>query len=312
MADKEKRTGDDDTDSILEEMEEAGESLPEFGKTKSEKAEETDADAEDSDSDEEEDDDAEADDDADEEADTEKSEDATDEEESDDDAEDSDEEDAGEGDDKDEEQDSDAHLPVWKRYKNTKKALKEANDLIATLQTTKTSEDFSKKLADFAKAHKVNPEVAKGLVELAAELAAGKVGIDPKTKERLNSVLKKEDQSKFWEGQDKQYSRDFDSNVAAIATRDGLDVNGIKDLKKKIHAIAFKPGNEKKSLVTLYLELSKKPVTKKTNEAGKPTGRRMKAGDPEDMDDILEMSDEDFDKASDALGKNSKMRVSRS
>lgn len=330
MGKKKESTGDEETDAILGEMEEEGEELP-FGAGKAEeeaeddeesaddepeeksgkkgKVEKKEEEADDEEEDDESDDDAEDEEDEEEEADGEKAEDEEDEDESDDEADDDDE-------DEDEEADGEEgekRTPVWKRLKIEKTKRKAAEALVEELQGSKSQEAAEKKIAEFAKTHKINPEVAKGIVTLAAELAAAQAGLDPATKKALDATLKQGKEAAFWDNQDKQFRADFNSNVAPLAKQDGIKIEELKALRKTIHKIAFKPGNEKKSLVQLYLEAQKagKVSKKVTSETGRSAGRHSKSVDLDNLDEINELDDEQFDKASEALGAKARPKISR-
>ncbi len=305
------KTGDPETDEVLAEMEEQDEALPSFGSDDEEEEEEETPDSE-TDEEEDEEEEEESEDDADdEEEDEEEDSKAELEEEEEDDEEDSDEEDAEEGDDEEEGEDDGKKKPVWKRLKEEKTKRKAAENLLAELQGKQSQEQLDKKLTDFAAKHKMNIEVARSIVELAAEMAAQKVGIDPETKKQLQEVAKSGEKQKFWDRQDALFEQEFGNNVAPLAQRDGQK---LKKLRAQLHGLAFKPENAKKSLVQLYLEVTKgttKPGKKITSESGRSTSRRSVAADLNDLSDINNLSDDAFDEASDALAKNSKSRIRR-
>lgn len=327
-----KKTGDEETDKILGDMEEAGEGAPDF--VKKEESDESESEEEKNEEDSEEDDEEESDDDESEEegegekekkekkpaakAEGESEEEDEDEDDSDDeeedeaedekkekDADDEDEEDESEEGDEDEDDESEAHVPLWKRYKQSKKDLKDLRKVVDDLTKAKTDGDFQTKYADFAKKHKLNPDVAKGLVELTAELVAQKVGIDPETKSQIAELTKRSGETKFWDRQDRLYKDDFRKNVAPLAARDKRNVT---DLEKELHILAFKPENAKKSLVELYLKLPRKGK-KVTSESARAGARTMKAADLDDLGEVNELPDSEFEKASDELARRSKSSV---
>ncbi len=303
------RTGDSETDSILDEMEQEGDELPVFAG-----APEDDAGAEESD----------AATDEDEEADEEESEEETDaESEEDEEEEESEEEDEdgeeGEDEEKDEDdagaddsdEEDEASMPLWKRHKIMKKKFSDAQKLISDL-TSKTSEvELDTQLEAFSKKHKVSKEAAKEMIEMAASLAARQAGIDPSLKATIDRVVKRDKRDQFWAEQDKKYTSDFTSNVAPLAKRDGLDPAKVQ---KRLHGLAFLPENAKKSLVSLFLETySKKGPKRKITSEGNRSHGRVSATSVEDIqpEDISDMSDDEFDEFSEALGKSSKSRIVR-
>lgn len=312
-------TGDEDTDAILSEMEQAGEEIPAFGDLPEDDDSKDDADNGDEDDDaDDSNDDADEDDDSDD-----AEEDDEDADDSDADTDDQDEDDESEGDEDDADDDQDAeesedkNVPLWKRHKELKKQLKDAQALISSNEKSKketTDADFDKQLDAFAAKHKTSKEAARDLLDLAASIAESKAGLPADLKGALESVVKRDKHQQFWKEQEKSYVKDFTSNVAPLAARDGKNPAKVQ---KRLQELAFKPENAKKSLVELYLTQygkeegtkAKRRITSEGNRThGRVSGKAAEDFQPEDIDD---MSDEEFDEFSESLGKASKSRIVR-
>lgn len=301
-------TGDEDTDSILAEMEAGGEQLPVFADAPSEDDETEEAG--DEESTEETEDEEEKSEDADTEDD--ESEEEAEDEESEEDSED---EEAGAADDTEEEsdeEDTQDRAPLWKRHKELKKQLKEANSLVESLKKTTTDADLDSKLEIFSKKFNLSKEAAKEMVSMAASLAASQSGIDPALKQSLESVAKRDAEQRHWDNQERSFRKDFTQNVAPILARDGKKTETIQ---KALQEAAFKPENVKKSLVTLYFELFAKTEghRPRITTEGNRTHGRIPSKKTEDLqaEDIDAMSDEEFDEYSESQGKQSKSRIVR-
>ncbi len=300
-------TGDEDTDSILADMERDGEQLPVFA----------DAPSEDDDSEEPEDA-AEAADEDEEESEEEESEDTeTKDEESEDEEEESDteegEDEEGDSDDEDDKSEEDQdRTPLWKRHKELKKELKAAKTLLETLSKQTTEAELDSKVESFSKKFNISKDAAKEMVQMAASLAAKQAGIDPELKKSLESLTKRDAEQKYWDGQDKAFRKDFTQNVAPLIARDGKDLSKIQ---KELRAISFTPENVEKSLVTLYLEKYGKTEghRPRTTTEGNRTHGRIPSKKTQDLlpEDIDSMSDEEFDEYSESMGKESKSRIVR-
>lgn len=297
---KEKKiTGDEETDAILNEMEDEGEVLPSFNAEQdvAEEEEETEEEeAEDEDEEESEDE-------------TPAEADAEEEDEDEDDEEKPKGETVEVDDDEEGDDDVDPKKPVWKRYKETKKALKQAQELIDTLQGSKSQDDFDKKISEVASKYKMPAEATKAIVELAAEMAGQKSSIDPKTRKLLEQSLKQSEHQAFWVEQDKAFEKDFTANVVPLLTRDGADLKAVRRILKDS---AFNKGNETKSLVELYIaSTTKRPGKKVTSEQGRSTSRRTSSVDLDNLEEINELDGDDFDRASEALANKGKSRIVR-
>lgn len=317
MKNKANRTGDDETDEILNEMEQEGEALPAFADapedTEDEEESEVEEDEEEENSDEE-----------DEDADTADESETADEEdgdEADDESEESEEEEGDEedADDEDEEEEDESidpanssKTPLWKRLKLTKGLLRDAQKQLATYKESNTEAQLDAKVEAFSKEHNVSKEAAKALIEIAASIAAEKAGIDPTLRATIERVVKRDEQQEYWAEQDKAFVRDFRSNVGPLAKRDGKD---LVKVQKRLQVLAFQPEHAKKSLVSLYLEQygEKGPKRRITGEGNRGTHGRVHGVKTEDLqpEDIDSMSDEEFDTFSESAAKSSKLRIVR-
>lgn len=331
---KEGETGDQETDDIIADMEKNGEGNP----FKSVSDDEDDAEDSDEDEDEEDEEDSEDDEDEDEDSDEDDDEEDSDDdedseedkdEESEDDEDEDDDEDESEADDDDEDEDSDeddkeegdkpqGRTPVWQRLRDEKKARKEAQteiaDLKQQLENGGKAKDIDTMAGEFAKKHGFKVEAAKDLLEAAAALAAQKSGLDPKTKKALEAVVQRDSETTYWKGQEKQFVREFNSTIAPLAQRDGVNP---KKAMRILREQVFKPENEKKSTVQLYLEHVAKATTTKKGKITVESGRRRvhttaaKQIDELSATDISDMSDKEFEALSEGLGKASKSKITR-
>jgi hypothetical protein len=318
------RTGDDETDEILAEMEAEGLELPAFSGDGDDSGDESKT------KDREDDDDAEGDSNKDQKGDKDddQSGDEDDESKSEKDGDDEgddhtdDDEGEGEGDDDDESDDDEngkkkGKLSLVQKYRKTKKLLADARTTIDQLQNAKSEEQFEKELADFAKAQGWEIGPAKQFVELVAK----KAGLP---KDMMDDIQKSREERRtveYWKTQRKQFDKDFAGNVTPILEDLGKSKAEITAIRETLMTDessefwAWDKKNKPKTLVQLALGVVRGSGTRTSSErSGNRTTRTPRGKDVSDMtaDDINEMSDEDFDKFSDNLGKTQKSQIHRS
>jgi hypothetical protein len=192
----------------------------------------------------------------------------------------------------------------------------------------KKQEDIDTEIATFAQANRLNPDVAKGLIELAAKKLGG-TGLSKETQEAIEQVVAQNNERRFWSDQDASYERDFNQNVLPIVLRENPDItqDAVDKLYDSLHSAAFSPeagqrknpttgkyeGGAQKSLVELYFATSKptKPKDNRTSEDANPSHISQDGTNYDDVtaDDIAQMSDAEFDKFSDTMGKRAKSQI---
>lgn len=309
MADEAKpeaRTGDRETDEILAEMEADGIELPAFkdGKTV-ETTEETDPE-ENSDPD------------------LEESAEETDEEE---------EEDEDESDDADEEDDSPAEddepearakgkKTIVKKYRELRKVNRELRQTIETMRSASSKEDAKTAFDEFVKEANMAPEVAEKLIAVIEKRLFPK-GV----RDTIAAAQTEQADRALWSDQATKFDKDFNANVVPALEAQGLDQTKIREVYDALNdenspSYAWSPANAKKSLVALSIGLvkpgAKTTATRRSSEGASPVrnrgSRSVTEKDPSDLtgDDVNEMSDEEFDRFSDDLGKRAKSTIHRS
>lgn len=334
MAKREGRTGDAETDEILDEMESEGIEIPSFegagaaakeedGKTTDpeleESEEETEEESEDSDEDEDEED-SEDDDSSEEDEDAEEDADESDE------AGDADEDE--EGDDEDDAAASGKtgkRLTLVQKYRKAKKDLREVRTTLETIQNAKSQEQLDAEIKAYAEKTGMKFEVAKGLIELAAK----KAGLPQDVLDDLKASREERRDRDYWKEQRSKFRKDFEGNVLPVLENMGLTKDQIQETYDKLDGDqtsefwAWDKKNKEKSLVALALGMYRdreggKGKSGKNRISSDSGGSRRTsadtAKDPSEMtgEDIDSMSDEEFDKFSDGLGKGQKSNIHRS
>lgn len=313
MAKEKKGEGpmDKDTKEILEEMEAEGIDTASLtgGETVVERHEETEPEEEETPASEDEGEKSET-----EDPDLEESAEETEEEESDGEANDSEDDEEG-----DEDGGKSKRVPLVQKYRNLKKTYKETLKTLESLQNAKSEEAFDKELSDFAKEAGMNLDVAKKFVEIAAK----KAQLSPDLIADLKKSQIERRDKEYWNKQHKMFDQDFKSNVQPVLENLGLDEARIHEIYTTLNdktdlseSSAWHPKNKSTSLVKLALSLQRTSGNRTSSEGGHSKSlNRGKAGKAlEDLtaEDWENMPDEEFDKASDALGKSSKSSFHRS
>lgn len=313
-------TGDKETDEILDEMRAEGIEVPDIkpddkGDTESDKGQEThspDLDESEEESEEEEDE-ASSDDEASEDDDEEESEESDD----------SDEEDEDEEDEEDDEVDSEKDgkqkkLTLVQKYRKEKRLRQEAQEALVKIQQSRSEAEIDTEITKFAEANKMNPAVAKGLIDLAAK----KAGLPKDMIDSIRQSQKDKERRAYWDDQRKKFDSDFTSNVVPVLESMGKkpeEISAIRtelDRDKKSPNWAWAKANKNASLVSLALKLAKPGQADRVSSetGGTRRTRTPSQKDPGDMtgDDINSMSDKEFDEFSDKLGKEAKTAIHRS
>lgn len=324
------RTGDQETDEILNQMETDGTELPAGLKPKSQQRddsrdeeEETDTEDESEEGADEEDEDEGASDD---------SADSNDEDESDDESED--------GDDDDDDSvgshanDNRSSAPRGEYFRLERQIGKLTKAVGQILQGRGTAEDkkvdVDAEVEQFAKLNGLKPEATKGLIDLIAKKLGSTSTLTDEERDALRQNVQVQKERQFWDSQDQAYDADFRQNVLPFVRQENPNITEaeLERLYDDLKDLAFDPknaqrrnsrtgeyaGTPQKSLVEIYLgttQSRRKPSDRRTLEGGSPN--RVTQGDVSDEDvtaeDIAAMSDEEFDKYSDRMGKNAKSTI---
>lgn len=239
-----------------------------------------------------------------------------------DDDEDEDEEDSEEGDEED--QKPKGKKTLVQKYRSTRKLLKETQETLAALQSSKSDEAFDAELKAFAEKNNMNIEVARGLIDFAARRSKlPKAVLDDIQRSRAERR-----NTDYWADQHKKFETDFKSNVLPVLQQFEMSEEEIQGIQEQLNNdpaspfYAWDKKNKTKSLVALALGIRRaassggKTQNRVTSEGGRANnlnrGKSAKNEDEVTSEDIDNMSDEEFDSYSDKLGKKSKSVVHRS
>lgn len=303
MSKKDEKTGDQETDDILAEMEAEGLELPAFAGEKAAADSQEDAEVH---SPELEESEEESKDDASRQSDDDSGEDDSD-----------DEEEAGDGESaegEEEESEGDKHKPLSlkEKYRREKKLRKDAETALSKALAAKSDEQFDAEIKAFAEKAGMNLDIAKGFIELAAKRA----GLPKDVMEDIQASQKERRDRTYWDDQRKGFEKDFSSNVIPVLQQFGLKEDAIKAIHETLNADESSPNwawaksNKQKSLV--QLALTRTSGNRTSSEASGNRRVRTPSGKaPEEMtaEDMNAMSDEEFDSFSDKLGKQSRSVV---
>lgn len=208
-------------------------------------------------------------------------------------------------------------LSLVQKYRREKKLRKDAQSALETLQAAKSDEAFDQELAAFAEKSGMDLEVAKGFLDIVAK----KAGLPKDLMDDLQQSQKERRNQEYWAKQRQAFDKDFNDNVVPALENLGKTADEIAEIQKKLNTDSKSPfwawdkKNKQSSLVRLALGLAKTTSNRTSSEGAGNKLNRGKVGKSiaeMSAEEINDMSDEDFDKASDDLGKNSKSVVHRS
>ena len=214
-------------------------------------------------------------------------------------------------------------LTLVDKYRHEKKLRKEAQDALSKLQASKSEETFDLELENFAKKAGMDLDIAKQLINFAARAKGREDGLSAEEIQDLRAIRKEKQKSEIWSAQHKQFDQDFENNVRPVLLSMGKDEEEIKDVydtlntNPKSGVWAWDPKNAKVSLVKLALQATKGSKTRISSESSDARsfnrGKTNKSyTEDATAEEIENMSDEEFDKYSDAKGKQSKGAIHRS
>lgn len=248
-----------------------------------------------------------------------------DEDSADDDSEDDDDAEGEEDEDTDEEEEPEGKgkkgkLTLVQKYRREKKLRIGAQAALETLKNAKSDEAFDAELKTFAEKNNLSLDVAKGLVDFAAR----KAGLPKDVLADIQRSRTEQRDKDYWNDQHKGFNTDFTSNVIPALQSLGLDKSKIESIYKTLNEDEASPfwawnkKNKSQSLVKLALSIQREGGKKGNRTSSESTrgglnrGKSQKENSDLTPDDINDMSDAEFDKFSDDLGKNSKSVVHRS
>lgn len=190
-------------------------------------------------------------------------------------------------------------MPVYKLRIAEKKWEKEKEGLQRTIDdlnekiASKAGIDKEREIEEFAKEHKMDPEVLKGLVRLVQP--TGGV-ISDKMQEDVKKL--KEDQE--WDRQRKIFDGDFKKTIVPLLEEDKVPQEKREELKTLFGKLAFTRKYVSYKLDDLYFSLKRKGELNEflPAEKGKKSAEESRGGARGGVTGekgILDMSDEEFD-----------------
>ncbi|MDE1944824.1 MAG: hypothetical protein KGI03_00930 [Patescibacteria group bacterium] len=212
------------------------------------------------------------------------------------------------------------------KYRREKKLRKAAEAAAAAAVAGNSEATFEKEVKEFAEKNRMNVDVARGLIELAAKRS----GVPKEVLADIEATRAERRNREYWADQRKKFDKDFNANVVPVLRSQGADDAKIREVYGQMNGSfdadgvpqssgsqgwAWGKANKGKSLVELALAVGGGKTTRHSSEGGS-RGRTRSAPqkDPGEMsgDDINSMSDEEFDSFSDGLGKQTRSVVHRS
>ncbi len=186
------------------------------------------------------------------------------------------------------------------------------------LKGEKSQIDFTEKLKAIAAKEKISPERLTEIAEVIRESVGRR---DPAFEAKLDRALQVLDQQQNDEAQAEEFNNEFDSYVLPILKKDKeMTPERIEEIRGEVYEKAMAPipendfdpatGKPRKSLVQFYLDLSDntggRRITGERSRIRSISGEGKKTSISEmSPEDIENMSDEEFDKISDEAGRSS-------
>lgn len=159
------------------------------------------------------------------------------------------------------------------------------------------------KIAKFAEAHDLEPDVVKGLVEMARESAGP--ALPPEVMKAVQDLVKQNEANTTLQHHEQLFKEEL-----ADLQKDFPD-EPIDSLKDKLHELAFSEGTNTKSLYEIYFR-NIKPNYSKSKSAEPSKGGTNRSGSvdfdkiKDDPEAINNLSDEEFDRFSEQAASSSK------
>ncbi len=180
---------------------------------------------------------------------------------------------------------------------------------IQELSGKPASAKLDDEIAKFAEERGLDEELVKGIIDLVRN-STQQSTIDPKVQSVISDLVKE----KEYKDTLAQHESLFNEEVANFQKE--YPDEPISSIKDKLHDLAFSEGFNTKSLYEIYFRHYKPSVEKKkTFEPSKGGVSRTQPVDPnrvmEDPDAINNLSDEEFDKMSEELGRKHTLKIRR-
>lgn len=208
-------------------------------------------------------------------------------------------------------------MPAWEHEKSKSQWGKEKEQLesqIAELSKKVDSKDTKPEQADaikkFAEKHNWDEETVKDFLDLA-----GLSSLEKKVMSKFEG-FEKHNSEVF---QEQEFSTDYSKKVSPLLKADNISEDKTDQVKKIIHDLAFTEKYAKNDLDDVYLIAKQKgflddylPVERKKsaeNSRGGASGVTGKEKGEDTLEEIMEKSDEDFEKWSDEQGKKQSSRT---
>lgn len=185
----------------------------------------------------------------------------------------------------------------WK--KEEKELLIKIDDLNKKLERKKTVESKSKAIDDYCEKHGMDRDQVEGLIDLMG----GGQATDDTLKEKVNELESTIKDNK----EEKVFNDEFSNDVVPLFEKDNIEAKHQSAIRNLIHDLAFTQKYVNNDLSEIYSILkSKGKLDNYIKQEGKKSGEKSRSGTStksggDDGDkDWKDMSDEEFDKKSDA------------
>lgn len=202
-------------------------------------------------------------------------------------------------------------MPLFKHKIAESQWNKEKEEMTQRIKTLEgqtkheSSEDKGKMIDEFAEKHGLDKEVVTGLVKLVG------VGNAAALEEKINKLEQRlTETSKLTEEdrQEKLFNKEFEKKIAPLIEQDGLSPENQKRAKKLLHSLAFTEEFANTPLDFIYKgHDSFEDFRKKGRKSGESSGPAAHAGEGKEKS-WTEMTDDEFEKESEELGKKDKNR----
>lgn len=183
--------------------------------------------------------------------------------------------------------------------------------------TEKGQEQADEDIRQFAEANNLHEDVVKGLISIVEKRFPKAQPGDPALTEKLQSVLEEREMDR----QEAIFTRDFDKNVLPILQKEFPNATAaeVATVRAKLQELAFTEEYARTTLPVIYKGVDEfrgliTPKGRKSAESGKGGGAPSNtATDYENVtaEDIGKMSDDEFEKFSEEMGRRSKRPIRR-
>ena len=198
------------------------------------------------------------------------------------------------------------HKIAEKKWKKEKEELIEqhAEEIRKLKEETagQPSEERKKQVKEYAEKYGMEEEAVEDLLKIAGGSTAN---LEKKIGE-LEEKLAKKEQADIESKQDAEFDKEFNKEVLPLMEKDGISPEKRKKLKDRLKVLAFTEEYVKTPLKVIYkgedsISEIKTPGKKSAESSGTPPH----GGEGKEKKDWMDMSDDEFEKESDALGQKS-------